>query len=83
MFALLQIYPLEANADDGRERRQRRPQPLPENRPARPAQRPHEQLIARALLRRELVGGRGVGGPIGQVHLLQRESTQFAILTPH
>src|SRR5262249_6235 len=26
-------------------------------------------------------GGGGVGGPMGQVHLLQRESTQFAILT--
>ncbi len=47
---------------------------------ARP-QRPREQLIARALLRRELVGGRGVGGPISQVHLLQRESAQFPILT--
>jgi hypothetical protein len=34
-----------------------------------PAQRPREQLIARALLRRKLVGGRGVGGPISQVHL--------------
>ena len=45
-----------------------------------PAQRSRKQIIAGALLRRELVGRRDIGGPIGQVHLLQRESTQFAIL---
>src|SRR5262249_9023795 len=46
----------EEEADDRRDRRQRRPQPFPENRPARPAQRPREQTIARALLWRELGG---------------------------
>src|SRR5262249_47901775 len=64
------------------DRRQRRPQPFPENRPARPAQRPREQIIARALLRRELVGGRCIGGPLGQVHLQKKETTQIAILNP-
>jgi hypothetical protein len=29
------------------------------------------------------VGGRGVGGPIGQVYLQQRESAQYSILTCH
>ena len=39
----------QEQADHGRERRQRRPQPFPEDRPARPAQRPRQHAGSRAV----------------------------------
>ena len=47
----------QKQADHGRDRGQRRPQPFPEDRPARPAQRPRQQVAAGALLRGGLAAG--------------------------
>ncbi len=48
----------QKQADHGGYRRERRPQPLPKNRPARPAQRPLQQVTAGALLWRGWLRGR-------------------------
>src|SRR5262249_19384238 len=69
-------------ANDRRNRCQRRPQSFPENRPARTPQRARERVSARAFLRRERVRGRGVGGPSGQAHLQKKESADIN-MSPH